>query len=154
MKNLKQQVENLQKKWADYIISIGVAYFQQQDFNSLTRKFVDELYAFDYCNVLFKPTIANKVKFRDKKEEFISYFLGNNNICKEDKGFALRPWKSIKFKNFGTIENREIILVMGNYVFKDFKNITVDAEFTFGLLKINNKLLKICLQHSSLSKKK
>ena len=51
-------------------------------------------------------------------------------------------------------ENREIILVMGNYVFKDFKTITVDAEFTFGLLKINNKLLKICLQHSSLSKKK
>ena len=63
-----------------------------------------EVYAFDHCEVLFKPTLAIDNQFRSTKKEFISYFLGQNKICKEDKGFAIKNWESIKFENYKIIQ--------------------------------------------------
>ena len=66
-----------------------------------------DVYAFNHCDVLFKPTLAKHKQFRSTKEEFISYFLGQNKICEEDSGFAIKNWKSIKFENYKIVEHND-----------------------------------------------
>ena len=77
-----------------------------------------KIYAFDHCSILFKPTLAKHNQFRTTKEEFISYFLGQNKVCNEDKGFAIKNWKSIKFENFKIVNYNDQLLSMGNYYFE------------------------------------
>ena len=109
-----------------------------------------DVYAFNHCDVLFKPTLAKHKQFRSTKEEFISYFLGQNKICEEDSGFAIKNWKSIKFQNYKIVEHNDIFLSMGNYFFEDEKSGLLKVEYTFGFIKINDKELRINLHHSSL----
>ena len=109
-----------------------------------------DVYAFNHCDVLFKPTLAKHKQFRSTKEEFISYFLGQNKICEEDSGFAIKNWKSIKFENYKIVEHNDNFLSMGNYFFEDEKSGILKVEYTFGFIKINDKELRINLHHSSL----
>ena len=39
-------------------------------------------------------------KFRTKRNEFISYFIGHNKVSDEYAGFALEPWQNINFQKF------------------------------------------------------
>ena len=121
----------MQQYWATGIINIGKAYLEKK--------------------VLFKPTKANQRPFRSKKNEFISYFIGYNKVSVEDKGFALEPWKKIEYNNFDYAKFDNILISMGNYIFTDYKDNKVKAEFSFGykLDKDENKL-KIIFHHSSL----
>ena len=98
-KNYEELVVFIQEKWAEIIINIGKAYSENRDLGNLVNELIS-LYAFDYCEVLFKPTLAKNEQFRSSKDEFISYFIGENNVCKEDKGFAIKKWKSIKFQGY------------------------------------------------------
>jgi len=139
-----------QKKWADIVLKIGNAYREKINFDDLVIELLHGVYAFDYCNILFKPTLAKDNQFRSTKEEFISYFLGQNKVCKEDKGFAIKNWKSIKFENFKIVNHNEQLLSMGNYYFEDEKNEILKVEYTFGFIKISSKQLRINLHHSSL----
>ena len=100
--------------------------------------------------ILFKPTKASINQFRRTKEDFISYFIANNNLYKEDKGFALEPWKKIVFDNFNSIKVEKEIISMGNYYFENFKSETIKVEFTFGYIIDNVGKLRINLHHSSL----
>jgi len=139
-----------QKKWADIVLKIGNAYREKINFDDLVIELLHGVYAFDYCNILFKPTLAKDNQFRSTKEEFISYFLGQNKVCKEDKGFAIKNWKSIKFENFKIVNHNEQLLSMGNYYFEDEKNEILKVEYTFGFIKISSNQLRINLHHSSL----
>ena len=85
----------------------------------MTSDLLHNIYAFNHCEVLFKPTLAKKNQFRTTKDEFLSYFLGQNKVCDEDGGFAIKGWKSIKFENFKITEQNNQLLAMGNYYFKD-----------------------------------
>ena len=116
----------------------------------LVYKLLHEIYAFNHCDVLFKPTLAKDDQFRTTKEEFTSYFLGQNKICKEDKGFAIKNWKSIKFDNFKVIEYKDYLISMGNYYFEDDKDQLLKVEYTFGFIKVSPDELRINLHHSSL----
>ena len=111
---------------------------------------MQNIYAFDYCDVLFKPTMAKIDQFRSSKEECLSYFLGQNKACTEDSGFAIKNWKSIEFKNYKIVEYNDYLLSMGNYFFKDHENKILKVEYTFGFIKINNNELRINLHHSSI----
>ena len=139
-----------QKKWADIVLKIGNAYREKINFDDLVIELLHGVYAFDYCNILFKPTLAKDNQFRSTKEEFMSYFLGQNKVCKEDKGFAIKNWKSIKFENFKIVNHNEQLLSMGNYYFEDEKNEILKVEYTFGFIKISSNQLRINLHHSSL----
>ena len=97
---------------------------------------MDDLYFFKHGKVLFKPTKAKDVQFRKDKKEFISYFIGSNNLIKEDKGFALEPWKSIYFKNFDFAFYDNIIFSMGNYFFTDLNEEVIGFISFFGIIKI------------------
>ena len=139
-----------QKKWADMVLKIGNAYREKINLDDLVYELLHEIYAFDHCSILFKPTLASNNQFRSTKEEFESYFLGQNNVCKEDKGFAIKNWKSIKFENFKVVNYNNQLISMGNYYFEDNKNEVLKVEYTFGFIKISPDQLRINLHHSSL----
>ena len=139
-----------QKKWADMVLKIGNAYREKINLDNLVSELLHKVYAFDHCSILFKPTLAKLNQFRSTKEEFISYFLGQNKVCKEDKGFAIKNWRSIKFENFKIVNHNDQLLSMGNYYFEDDKKELLKVEYTFGYIKIKNNELRINLHHSSL----
>ena len=139
-----------QKKWADMVLKIGNAYREKVNLDDLVNELLHGIYAFDHCNILFKPTLAKHDQFRSTKEEFISYFLGQNKVCREDKGFAIKNWRSIKFENFKIVNHNDQLLSMGNYYFKDDDNGILKVEYTFGFIKISPDQLRINLHHSSL----
>ena len=139
-----------QKKWASIVIEIGKAYQKKESLENLTSELIHNIYAFNHCEVLFKPTLAKHNQFRSTKDEFLSYFLGQNNVCEEDSGFAIKGWKSIEFENYRIIEQNNQLIAMGNYYFKDHEDKLLKVEYTFGFIKISGNELKINLHHSSL----
>ena len=151
---ISKEIENLvnttQKKWANKILEIGKEFKKGVNLDNLVFDLLHNIYAFDHCKVLFKPTLAKYDQFRSTKEEFISYFLGQNKVCKEDKGFAIKNWKSINFENYKIIGYNNYLISMGNYHFIDDKNKSLKVEYTFGFIKIKNNELRINLHHSSL----
>ena len=149
-KEMVNLVSQMQRRWANIVIEIGQEYKKKNNVDKLTSELMQKIYAFDYCDVLFKPTLAKVDQFRSSKEEFLSYFLGQNNTCKEDSGFAIKNWKSIEFNNYKITEYNNYLLSMGNYFFKDQKNEILKVEYTFGFIKINSNELRINLHHSSI----
>ena len=149
-KELEKKIFNIQKQWANSIISIGKAFLDNKDYLDLTNKFLDKLYFFNKGKVLFKPTKASKKQFRKTKNEYLSYFIGHNKISDEDKGFALEPWKSIYFENFDTIHYENILISMGNYFFTNYQNEKIKVEYSFGYILDDQNILKIIFHHSSI----
>ncbi len=149
-KHNENLVKITQEKWANAILAIGKAFQKKKSIDNLVSDLLHEIYAFNHCDVLFKPTLAKDTQFRSTKEEFISYFLGQNKICNEDKGFAIKSWKSIRFENYKIIEHNNYLLSMGNYFFENQEKELLKVEYTFGFIKINSNELRINLHHSSL----
>ena len=149
-KEIIDLVTATQQKWGDLVIEIGNAYKKNESLENLTSDLLHNIYAFNHCEVLFKPTLAKNNQFRTTKDEFLSYFLGQNKVCDEDSGFAIKGWKSIEFENYKITEQNNQLLAMGNYYFKDNEDKILKVEYTFGFIKVNSEELKINLHHSSL----
>ena len=149
-KKIQDLVCFTQEKWASIVIDIGKAYRKNKSLDNLISELLHKIYAFDHCDVLFKPTLARYHQFRSTKEEFISYFLGQNKVCDEDNGFAIKNWKSIKFEHYKIVALNEYLLSMGNYYFIDEKNKSLKVEYTFGFIRVGDDELRINLHHSSL----
>ena len=149
-KEIIDLVTATQQKWGNLVIEIGNAYKKNESLENLTFDLLHNIYAFNHCEVLFKPTLAKNNQFRTTKDEFLSYFLGQNKVCDEDSGFAIKGWKSIEFQNYKITEQNNQLLAMGNYYFKDSEDKVLKVEYTFGFIKVSNEELKINLHHSSL----
>ena len=156
MKNIQKkfnitesEVIKAQELWAQNVIEIGNLYTKNEDYKSRASIFVKQFYAFDVGEVLFKPTLASEKQFRYSYDDALSYFIGGH--VSEDKGFALKPWKGIDFRERKIIIFKEIALSMGNYFFQSVNGSDeVKVEFTFGYVKDNDKNLLINLHHSSI----
>ena len=145
----KQQVENIQKTWADGVVKIGSLKENRSECEAFTNKFLDELYAFEIGSVSFKPTKCAIKQFRPTKPDALSYFIaGENRACEEDKGFAIQPWTKVRFENFNIIIEENRAIAMGNYFFTDVDGNEAKVEYTFGYKLIDGEL-KIDLHHSS-----
>ena len=149
-KEIQNLIIKTQERWASLVLAIGKAHKNKSNLENLVSELLNDIYAFNHCDVLFKPTLAREKQFRSTKGEFESYFLVKNKVCKEDKGFAIKNWKSIKFENYKIINCNDYFLSMGNYYFEDDENNLLKVEYTFGFIKINNNELRISLHHSSL----
>lgn len=147
---LKKYIMLIQEKWGRGIVEIGKAYLDKKNYLLTTEKFLDTLYFFDEYTILFKPTKASKLQFRSSREEFLSYFIGYNKVSDEDKGFALEPWKEVKFENFNFCKYENFVLSMGNYIFINYDNNQTKVEYSFGYLFDKNNQLRIVMHHSSL----
>ena len=144
----KEDIIKAQKEWSEGIIRMGEISDNRESLELFVSDFLDRLYNFD-DQVLFKPTKARDIQFRNDKKSAISYFIaGNDRECDEDTGFALSSWSKITFENKDIILGKEYAIAMGNYTFEN-NNSKVKVEFSFGYIKVNG-LVKINLHHSSI----
>ena len=145
----KNQVIEAQSAWGKGVVKIGSLKEVMSECEKFASEFLDNLYAFEGGNVLFKPTKCAIKQFRPTKSEALSYFIaGKERACKEDKGFAIQPWIKVRFENSGFILEEERAIAMGNYFFTDLGGSETKVEYTFGYKLLNGKL-KIDLHHSS-----
>ena len=144
-----KQIEKLQSYWGNSVVQIGSLKKNKKACHNATEKMLKELYAFDLGEVLFKPTRVSKKQFRLSFEGAKSYFVGDNPLYNEDKGFALHPWVNVKFENVSVIIKENHAIAMGNYYFTSNKGKEVKVEYTFGYIKGSNGNIKINLHHSS-----
>jgi hypothetical protein len=145
----KDEIIAHQNKWGSGLVNIGNLYSSGGDHVKYTEKFIEDMYC-DFPDVLFKPTKASKVKFRNSYSSTLSYFITGS--IPEDTGFALESWSKVTHKNHLFLIRGDNATVMGEYKFESNKTQkTIIAEYTFGYLKSPecNKL-KIYLQHSSI----
>ena len=146
---LEQEVIDAQNLWADQVVQIGYLYTSNLDYKKKAYDFVKNFYAYEISNVLFKPTLASRNQFRLKLDDALSYFIGGS--IKEDKGFALKPWKKITFGDRNFILKDNIALVMGNYYFQSIdEDEEIKVVYTFGYIRNSNGKPVINLHHSSL----
>jgi hypothetical protein len=147
-----QAILDAQQAWAEGIITIGKAYTAHEDYRALAEAHIKTHYAYHEpdASVLFKPTRASQKPFRPTFEGALSYFIGGNTHFPEDRGFALQPWRSVRFDNHAVVAYGNLIVAMGEYYFEDYHAQTTQAEYTLGCLTDQNHALKIVLHHSSL----
>lgn len=138
------EVEAAQKGWGEGIVKIGKA----KDARKAAIAHLDQFYAFDHGQVLFKPTLASVDQFRGTKKEALSYFIGQD--LEEDKGFALAPYTNVRWENEGIITDGDSAMAMGNYFFTKTDGEEVKVEYSFGYIKDEDGNVKINLHHSSL----
>ena len=144
----EQDIFEAQNSWSEGIIKMGQISDDRSSLELYVSDFLDRLYNFD-DQVLFKPTKAKDIQFRNDKNSAISYFIaGNDRECNEDKGFALSNWSKITFENKDIILGEEHAIAMGNYTFEN-NNSKIKVEFSFGYKKVDG-LVKINLHHSSI----
>ena len=147
----KEQVIEVQQKWGDGVVKIGSLKENRTECESFANKFLDERYAFEGGPVLFKPTKCEIEQFRPTKPEALSYFIaGDDRFCYEDKGFAIKDWKKVRFENENVIIDEGKAMAMGNYFFTDSKREEVKVEYSFGYITDSEGKLRINLHHSSM----
>ncbi|NCO02915.1 MAG: hypothetical protein GW903_01840 [Alphaproteobacteria bacterium] len=143
------KVLEAQAKWSAGIEHISKTFIEKGDYKKAAEEHIDTLYAYDISKVLFKPTLASTDQFRETKEEALSYFVGG--IIPEDKGFAIKPWKKVRWGEQQIIVHGTEAIAMGNYFFTPAdSDIETKVEFTFGYMMDENGNLRINAHHSSL----
>lgn len=143
----KEEVLDVQKQWSDGLLKIVAKHQNNEDFTSEASGFIDELYAYSYGEVLFKPTLATDVQFRLNKAAALSYFVAGNPGFSEDKGFALKGWTNVRWENSAIKLEENFAFAMGNYYFGNSDE-EIKVEFSFAYKKDNNGKLKIILHDS------
>lgn len=145
-----QDVERAQKAWGDGIVAISTAHISGMEYIEIARNLIESLYGYEIGPVLFKPTLAVQEQFRPTFEGALSYFVASNGECIEDKGFAIKNWKKVRFVNDKVILNKKTAIAMGNYFFSSSENDELKVEFTFGYILDSTGSLRINLHHSSM----
>ena len=145
-----EDVEKAQQAWGDGIVAIAAAHSSGMEYVETARNHIQSLYAYDIGPVLFKPTMAVKEQFRSTFEGALSYFVASNGECREDKGFAIKNWKKVRFENENIIINESTAIAMGNYFFTAPDGEEIKVEFTFGYVIDSIGSLRINLHHSSM----
>ena len=151
MKKLsKKIIRETQNIWASGILSIGEAYRKNNDYKTKAIDFINKHYGYNEGLVLFKPTLVTTEQFRDNFEKALSYFIAGNPKYPEDLGFAIQPWKNIKFDNSGILILGRRAVAMGNYYFTHANGNIIKVEYTFGYFLNAQNEVKLNLHHSSI----
>ena len=152
--NLTDDIIRAQKAWSKGVVAIGKVSKKRKKYKRVANKMLDQLYDFntDGSFILFKPTLAYKKPIRVNRKQTACYFIGCTSGDRSDgNGFALRPWKDVRFKHdfyFTQLASGDV-LVMGQCEFyenKDSETPTVTADYTFGYRRDS---MRIFLHHSS-----
>lgn len=144
----EEEVLAAQQNWADGIVGIGQTYLDKGDYTAAASQHIKELYAYEQGGVLFKPTLASDDQFRETFDEALSYFVGGD--IAEDSGFAIKPWRQVRFGEQQIILNGETAFAMGNYYFTPTdSDAETKVEYTFGYIKDDDGRLRISVHHSS-----
>ena len=126
----EEEVISAQKYWSDGLIKISNNHKNNLDYISQAISHIDRLYDYADGKVLFKPTLARDIQFRNTKDGALSYFVANNDDFPEDNGFALKGWTDVRWENSGIQIFDNIAIAMGNYFFTNNDG-TIMVEFSF-----------------------
>jgi hypothetical protein len=145
------EVVNAQKAWGEGIVKIGEVFSQGGDYTAAAAEHINKFYGYDLSLVLFKPTLASVDQFRTSFDSALSYFVGGNSAFPEDKGFAIKPWTKVRWKNDGIVNNScNMAVAMGNYWFTPASgDPETKVEYTFAYVRGEDGNLRIVVHHSS-----
>jgi hypothetical protein len=151
----EDEVKATQQAWCDALVEIGSVYQNHGDYKAVASRRIDELYDYTEGTVFFKPTLTFGTNtFRPTKEGALSYFVGGSEDFPEDKGFALKPWKSVRYENNaarnGIQIHGDIAIAMGNVYLIDPAGKETKVDQTFVFRKGRDGRLRLCAHHSSL----
>ena len=146
----KEDVVSIQKKWSDGLLEIVNQHQNNLDFASCASEFIDRLYDYQNTEVLFKPTLANEIQFRNSKDAALSYFIGNNSKFPSDNGFGIKFWRKVKSETSSIFINENIAMWMGWVTLTDKDGGIIKVDKSWGYKKATDGTLKIILHHSSL----
>ena len=147
------QVIEAQKAWCAGLLKISQAYASGgiKAATTAAEAVIDQAYAYQNGPVAFKPTLASGSQtFRDTREGALAYFVGNNPRFPNDKGFALKPWRTCSAVNAVIQLNGSSAVTMGNVVITDAKGDTTTVDKTWQFEKESNGMVRILVHHSSL----
>ena len=112
---------------------------------------LDAAYGYQYGPVLFKPTLTTAPQtFRTTKEGALAYFVGDNKNYPDDKGFALKGWRSVEIKNVAIQLRGDTAISQGNVLLTDKTGKFTTVDKTWGYARDDQGALRIVLHHSSL----
>lgn len=147
----EQEVEAAQMAWGAGIVEIGQIYLQQGDYRAAAENHIRRFYAYNRGTVLFKPTLAREQQFRTDFRGALSYFVGGDDEFEEDHGFALKPWRSVRWERTGVKIIGNMAVAMGNYYFLPVNgDEEVKVEYSFAYTKDAQGELRIILHDSHL----
>lgn len=138
----EQEVIAFENEWGQRVIDIGKAYENGRDYQTMAIAMAIELYGYGETDVQFKPTKALDMPFRPRATQALSYFVGGE--VPEDHGFALKPWKKVRFDNnsIRIVSDMNEATAQGNYYFTTKNDDEVQVEYTMGMYRspTTNKL--------------
>jgi hypothetical protein len=147
----EKEVVAAQKAWGEGIVKIGKVYREGADYSAAAAAHIDRFYAYYLSLVLFKPTLAPVDQIRTSFDPALFYFAGGNPTYPEEKGFAVKPWSKVRWKNVGITNNScTMAVATGNYWFTPAgASDETKVEYTFGYIRGNDGGLKIVVHQSS-----
>jgi len=145
----RQEVEEAQASWGRAVVDVGNA-GSWEDARGLAVALVEEHYRVSDDTLLFSPTRAAEHPFRTTASAAISYFVGRDEAFAEDHGFALEPWRAVRFENAGVAVRGEVAMAMGHYYFTRVDGTELQVEYSFAYVRGAAGRLEIQLHHSAL----
>ncbi len=149
----ESEVLAAQKAWGNALVNISTTYDQEgmAAARTLAKKVIDELYAYQWGLVLFKPTLTTGDQtFRTTHKGALSYFVGGDSSFPQDTGFALKGWRKVEIRNAGIFIDGNTATTMGNVDITDKKGKVTTVDKTWQFIRGGDGKLRIILHHSSL----
>ena len=146
----RNEVEAVQESWGKSLVHVGAGESWEESRDRAEEMIKSHYLLEDNEALLFCPTKASVKQFRGNFKSALSYFVGRDNEFDEDKGFALEPWKSVRFENTDVVCKQDLAFAMGNYYFTTLDDNEVKVEYSFVYIRDNEGKLKIQLHHSAI----
>lgn len=147
------EVEAAQRAWGDALVAISTEYDRngQAAARRLAEQVIDAAYGYNLGPVAFKPTLAAPpTTFRTTRESALAYFVGGDSRYPDDKGFALKHWRSYQIDNAVIVINGATAISMGNVILTNADGQVTTVDKTWGYVRDAAGKLRIVLHHSSL----
>jgi len=147
------EVRAAQRAWGEALVQIS------RDFETggiakataTANAVLDAAYGYQFGPVLFKPTLTTAPQtFRTTREGALAYFVGNNPAFRDDRGFALKGWRSAEIRKVAILLLGNTALSMGNVMLTDKTGKVTTVDKTWGYVRDDKGALRIVLHHSSL----
>jgi hypothetical protein len=130
--------------WGRAMVEVGHAYEHGKDYRTLAKQAVAQLYAYNYQSgvVLFDVKHHDTAPFHPVAGSVMQYLAGGHH----NRGFALRPWRRVDFKNTQIFFHGAIAVASGYNTFTPYHGHSLRRSYVIGYVKDNRGNLKIFLQ--------
>lgn len=147
------QVLKAQEEWCAGLLAISEAYRTGgiSKAKATANQVLDQAYGYSYGAVAFKPTLTVAPQtFRATKAGALAYFVGGDPNYPNDKGFAIKPWKTCSVRNQVIQLHGMFATTMGNVDLTNAQGVVTTVDKTWTFIREPDGSIRIVLHHSSL----